>query len=146
MPYDHTVFDMTNTDNVLEINIDAEDITLRRMATILNFLELWQGSQNLRATQRESCTDNKQMTAIGYISGTEEIVKAFWSISKHDGAAAFKSSESSPLPPALTAMALPGGWTHILNFGQINRIDHHPTESDEDSAPASIWDTENSLY
>jgi hypothetical protein len=30
------------------------------------------------------------MTAVGYISDTEEIVKASWSNFHHDGAAAFK--------------------------------------------------------
>jgi hypothetical protein len=43
------------------------------------------------------------MTTVGYISATEEIFKAFWSLFQHDGAAAFKSSERSPLPPALAA-------------------------------------------
>jgi len=46
------------------------------MAKVDDFLEMWQGSQNLRATQKESRAQNKQMTAIGYISDTEEIVKA----------------------------------------------------------------------
>ena len=39
------------------------------------------------------------MTAKGYISGTEEIIKASWSNSQYDGAAAFKLSERSPLLP-----------------------------------------------
>jgi len=59
------------------------------MAKVDNFLEMSQGRQNLRATQKESRTDNKQLTAIGYISDTEETVKASWSLFQHDGAAAF---------------------------------------------------------
>jgi len=55
------------------------------------------------------------MTAIGYISDTEEIFKASWSHFQHDGAAAFKSSEKSPMPPALSAKYLPGGRTRVLN-------------------------------
>jgi hypothetical protein len=38
------------------------------MAMLNDFLERWQGSQNLHATQKESCTQNKQITAVGYIS------------------------------------------------------------------------------
>jgi len=49
------------------------------------------------------------MTAVGYISDTEESVKASWSIFQHDGAAAFKLSERSLLPPALSAKLLTGG-------------------------------------
>jgi len=48
------------------------------MAKIHNFLEMWQGSQNLCAIQKESRAQNKQMTAVGYISDTEEIAKATW--------------------------------------------------------------------
>jgi len=33
-----------------------------------------------------------------------------------------------------------------LNVRRIKRIDHHPTESDVDSSPESISDTENWLY
>jgi len=60
------------------------------MAKVHDFLEMWQGSQNLCTTQKESQAQNKEMTAIGYISDTEESVKASWSIFQHDGAAAFK--------------------------------------------------------
>jgi hypothetical protein len=45
----------------------------------------------------------------------EEIVKVFWSLFQPDGVAAFKLSERSPLPPALSAMDFPGGRTQILN-------------------------------
>jgi len=61
---------------------------------------MWQGSQNLCTTQEEFRTPDKLMTAVGYISDTEEIVKASWSRFQHDGAAEFKLSERSPLPPA----------------------------------------------
>jgi hypothetical protein len=81
------------------------------------------------------------MTAVGYISDTEESVKASWSLFQHDGAAAFKLSERSPLPPALSAKDLPGGQTQILNVRRIRRINHHPVESDDDSAQESISDT-----
>jgi len=73
------------------------------MAKVHDILELWQGSLHLRATQKESRAHNKQMTAVGYISDTEEIIKAYWSLFHHHGAAAFKLSERSPLPPALSA-------------------------------------------
>jgi len=55
------------------------------------------------------------MTAVGYISDLEGIVNAFWSLFQHDGTAAFKMSERSPLPPLLSAEDLPGERTEILN-------------------------------
>jgi len=78
------------------------------------------------------------MTAIGYTVDTEEIIKASWSNFQHDSAAAFRLSEWSPLRPALSPKDLPGWRTEVVNFRQIHRIDHHPTESDEDSAPETI--------
>jgi hypothetical protein len=56
------------------------------------------------------------MTAIGYISDTEEIVKASWSLFQYDGAAPFKLLEKSPVPPLLSAKDLPRGQMHVLNF------------------------------
>jgi hypothetical protein len=85
------------------------------------------------------------MTAVGYISDTEELVKASWSNFHHDGAAAFKLSEKSPVPPALSAKDLPGGRTEVLKVRRIKRIDRHPAESHEDRSPESISDTENRL-
>jgi len=118
---------------------------MHRMAKVHDILEMWQGSQNLRATQKESRAQNKQMTAVGYILDTEEIIKASLSLFQHDGAAAFKLSERSPLPPTLSAKDLPGGRTQILNVRRILRINRHPVASDNDSAPGSISDTEDWL-
>jgi len=115
------------------------------MAKVHDFLEMWQGSQNLRATQKKYSAQNKQMTTAGYISDTEEIVKASWSLLQHDGAAAFKLSDESPVPPALSAKDLSGGRTQVLNVRRIKRIDSHPAESDKDCSPASISDTKNWL-
>jgi len=83
-------FDTTNTENNSEMKKEAEERKLHRMAKVHDILEMFQGSQNLRATQKESRAQNKQMTAVGYISDMEEIVKASWSLFQHDGAAAFK--------------------------------------------------------
>jgi len=124
---------------------EVEERKFHRMAKVHNILEMWQGSQNLRATQKESRAQIKQMTAIGYILDTEEIVKASWSLFQHDCAAAFKLSERSPLPPALSAKDLPGGRTQILNVHRIRRINCHPVESDKDSASESISDTNDWL-
>jgi hypothetical protein len=115
------------------------------MAKVHDFLEMWQGSQNLHATQKESRAQNKQMTAVGYISDTEEIVKASLSLFPHDRAAAFKLSERSLLPPPSSAKDLPGGRTQIVNVRRIRRINRHPVESDEASAPESISHTEDWL-
>jgi hypothetical protein len=137
--------DTMNTENNSEMKKEAEKRKLHTMAKVHDFLEIWQGSQNLLATEKESRAQNKQMTAIGYILDTDEIVKASWSLFQHDGVPAFKLSERSPLPPALSAKNLPGGRTQILNVRRIPRINSHPVESDEDSAPESISDTEDWL-
>jgi hypothetical protein len=86
-----------------------------------------------------------QVTTVEYISDTEEIVKASWSLFQHDGAAAFKLSERSPLPPPLSAKYLPGERTQILNVCRIRKINLHPVGNDEDNAPQSIFDTEHWL-
>jgi len=124
---------------------EAEERKLHRMAKVHNFLEMWQGSQNLCATQKESGTQNKQMTAVGYMLDTEEIIKASWSLFQHDGAAAFTLSERSPLPPAVSAKDIPGERTQISNVRRIRRINRHAAESDKDSVPEIISDTDDWL-
>jgi hypothetical protein len=133
--------DTTNTEKDTEMKKEAEETTLHRMAQVRDFLEMWQGSENLCATQKESRAQNKQMTTVGYIPETEEIIKASWSLFQHDGAAAFKLSERSPLPRALSPKDLPGGRSQILNVCRIRRIDLHPVESDDNSTQESISDT-----
>jgi len=86
------------------------------------------------------------MTAVGYSSDTEEIVKASWLLFQHDGAAAFKLSERSPLPPALSAKDLLACQTQILNVPRVRRINCHPVERHEDSTPECIPDTGNWLH
>jgi len=124
---------------------EAAGWNLHRMAKVHDFLEMWQGSQNLRATQKKSRARNKQMTAVGYISDMEEIVKASWSLFQHDGAAASKLSERSPLPQALSAKDLPGRRNQILNVRRIQRINRHQVQSDQDSTTRSISDTNDWL-
>ena len=85
------------------------------------------------------------MTTVGYVLDTEDIIKASWSLSQHDGAAPFKLSERSPFPPPLSAKDLPGGQTQVLNVRWIRRINRHRVKSDEDHAPDSILDTEDWL-
>jgi len=142
---DDPALDTTNTDNDSAMKNEAEERTSHRMAKVHDVLEMWQGSQTLHATQTESWADKMQMTAIGYILDPEEIVKTSWSLFHHDGAPAFKLSERSPLPPALSAKDLPGGHSQIFNVLWIRRINRHQVESDEDSAPDTILDTENWL-
>jgi len=137
------ILDTSETENNLELNKVAEERKLYRMAKVHNFLEMWHSTQSLCATLKESRAQNKQMRAVGYISITEEIIKASWSNFQHDGVAAFKLSERSPLPPAWSAKDHPGGQTQVLNISEIRRIHCHPAESDEDSAPESISDTED---
>jgi len=120
--------DTTNTENHSEMKKEAEETIFHRMAKVHDFLEMWLGSQNLCATKKKSRAQNEQMTAVGSISDMEEIVKAFWSLFQHDGAAAFKLSGRSPLPPALSAKDLPRGRTKISNVCRIRRINHHPVK------------------
>jgi hypothetical protein len=95
--------DTTNTENTSEMKKHAEAWKWHRMAKVYDVLEMWQGKPNLRATQKESHTQNNQITTIGYIMDTDEIVKASWSLFQQHGLTAFKLSERSPLPPALSA-------------------------------------------
>jgi len=124
---------------------EAVEWILDRMAKVHDFLEMWQGSQNLRATQKESRTQNKQMTAVGYILHMEQIVKASWSLFVLDGLAAFRLSKRSPLPPPLSAKDLQGRRTQSLTVRRIRRINHHPVGTDEDSALEIISVTEDWL-
>jgi len=106
---DNPALDPDCTDNDMEMKREAEEKKLHRMAKVHDFLEIWQGSQTPRATQKESNTQNRQISAVGSISDTEEIVNGSCSNFHHDGAAAFKLSEKSPVPPSLSARDLPGG-------------------------------------
>jgi hypothetical protein len=123
----------------------VEEKKLHRMAKVHDFLEMWQGSQNLRATQKETSAQIKQMTTVGYILDTDEIVKASWSLFQHDGAATFKLSERSTLQPAMSAKVLSGGRNQIFNVLRIWKINRHPVESDEGTIPESISDTDDYL-
>jgi hypothetical protein len=51
--------DTTNTENDSEMKKEAEERTLHRMAKIHDFLEMWQGSQNLHVTEKKSRAQNK---------------------------------------------------------------------------------------
>jgi len=106
---------------------------------------MWQGSENLRATQKESRARNKQLTAVRYISNIEEIVNTSWLNIQHDGAAVSKLSESTPLPQAFSAKYIAGRQTQQFNGRPISIFDGHPAKSHQDSAPFSLWDCENWL-
>jgi len=134
--------DTTGTENDSEMKKEVEQTTLHRMADVHDLWGMWQGSHKLCATQKESRALNKQMTAMGYISDMEGIVKALWSVFQHDGAVAFQSSEWSPSTWPLSAKNLAGGWTQIINVRWIWRINCYPAESDKDSPPECISDAE----
>jgi len=61
---DDPALDTTHTEIDSEIKKEAEERKLHRMAKVHDFLEMWQGSQNLRATQKESRPQNKLITAV----------------------------------------------------------------------------------
>jgi hypothetical protein len=46
--------DPTSAFNDMEMKREAEQKKLYRIAKVYNFVEIWQGSHNLRATQQES--------------------------------------------------------------------------------------------
>lgn len=128
-----------------EMQLVVEETKHHRMAKLLDFLEMWQGSQNVCSTQKVSGTRNKPMTVIRYISDTEGIVKGSWRIFQDDCAAAFIFAERSPLPPGFSIKALHGGHTQVIYILQVKRINRHSVESDENTAPAhnsdiGIWE------
>jgi hypothetical protein len=137
-------------DNVLENNSEikkaAEETKLHRMASTHDFLEMWQGSEKLRATQKAAKAQNKQMTAMGYISDSEEVESSSWASFAHDGLAAFKSNEKTPLPKSLPLTELQNGKTQVLNVRRIPRINRQPGLTDEESAGEDNTDTEDWLH
>jgi hypothetical protein len=62
------------------------------------------------------------VTAVGYISDSEEIVNASWTNFRHDCTAALKLLERSLQPPAMSAKDLLGGRSQILNVCQIKQM------------------------
>jgi hypothetical protein len=70
--------DHAERENDMELKGDVEESKLHRMATVHDFLEMCQGSQNLCGTQMESQAQSMQITPIGYILDTDEIIKASW--------------------------------------------------------------------
>jgi len=143
---DYTAHASRETGNDLELKREAVETSLHRITEVHNFLEIWHGSQNVPATQKQSRSQNKQMIAIEYISDTEDMIEASWSNIQHDGAAAFKLSERSPLPPSLSPKDHFGGQTHELILRWVKRINRHPAKSDEDSGLETIVHTEICLY
>jgi len=82
--------DMMNTENNSEMKTEVEESKFHRIAKVHNFLEMWQGSQKQYAAQKESGAQGKQITAVGYISDTEEILKPSWPLFRYDGVAVFQ--------------------------------------------------------
>jgi hypothetical protein len=124
----------------------AGERILHRIAIVHGFLELWQGNQNLCDTLKESQAQTFQMTILVFILDVEGIIKESWSLFRHDSAVAFKLSQRSLLPPALFTKDLHGGGTQILNVRRIPRINHHPVQSNQDSRPECLSDTEHRLH
>jgi hypothetical protein len=127
---DSPLLDLADTENNSEMKREVGERTLHPMAKVDDVLEMWQGSQNLHATQKESRTTMNQLTAPGYNLDTEEIVKASWSLFEYDGVAAMQLSERSPMPTALSPKDITGGQTQIVYVRQIRRIDPRHVESD----------------
>jgi len=139
------ILDPTSADNDMEMQREAEQKMLHQMAKVNNLLEMWHSSQNLQPTQKESHTQNNQLTAVGYILDTKEIVHTSWSLFQHDGLAAFIVLDTSPVPSALSGKDLPEWSIWVLNIRQIKWINCHSAKSYGKSSPESISDTENLL-
>jgi hypothetical protein len=75
---DHQALHSRENEYDLKLMWDADERQFHRMAMVYNVLEIWQSSQNQPAIQKELCSQNKQMTAVGYISDTADILKASW--------------------------------------------------------------------
>jgi hypothetical protein len=90
------------SENNFETKTMAKEQRSYTVAKVYDRLGMWLDSQNVRATQKVSHTENKQISAVGYILVLAEVVKVSWSLIQHDGEAAFKFSERSPLQPALS--------------------------------------------
>jgi len=67
---DDAALNTTKTENNPDIKREAEERILPQMAKVHDVLEIWQGSQNLHATQKESDAQNMQMTAVRYMLDT----------------------------------------------------------------------------
>jgi hypothetical protein len=137
--------DIRISENHTKMKKVVEERTPYRMAKVHDFLAMQQGSQNLRATKKESPAQHKQRTALEYIMDTNQMSNTSWSLFEYNGAAAFKLSEGSPLPPHVSVNDLPGRQIEILNVHRIQRIILHQVESNEDSTPGCISDTEHWL-
>lgn len=131
-------------ENNTEIKKEAEQKKLHRLAKVHDFLELWRGSQELRVTQKASRAQNAAMTAMGYISDTEETQEKSWSTFAHDGVVAFKSNEKA-LPKSLPLTEIGDGQARVRHFRRIRRIDRHPNDTDGDSGGEGHSDTEDWL-
>jgi len=77
--------DTAYSGNDSDMKRDVKESKLHWMAKVHNFLEMWQGSQNLCATQKESHDQNMPMTDIEFILYTEEIFKVSSSLFQPDG-------------------------------------------------------------
>ena len=139
------VLNMWNSENDFEMKTHAEERKLHRLAKVHNSVDMWQGNETLYATQKGSRARNRLMEAVRCISDPQEIIKASLSRFQQDGAAAFKLSERSTMPPVLFAKDLAGGWTQIFNVPEIRTLNRHPVECDENRPHRSISDTEKFL-
>jgi len=66
------------TENNLEIKTEAEERKLHRTSKVYDFLEMWHRSHNWYTIEKKSDFQNKQMSGLGHIWDTDEIVKTSW--------------------------------------------------------------------
>jgi hypothetical protein len=98
---------------------EVEERTFPRITKVVNFWEMRQSKPHQSATKKESPVHNMRMTFRVYILDLEEIFRAFWEHFPHQGAAGYKLSDTTPLPPAFSSKVIPGGQMQVLNMQQI---------------------------
>jgi hypothetical protein len=86
---------------------EAQQRSMHRKAEVHDFLEMWQGSQNLWAPEMESHAQNKQFSVVGHISDTEETVKASFLNAQQDGGDVVTLCGRSPVQATLSAKNRP---------------------------------------
>jgi hypothetical protein len=80
---------ITTSETDWEMKSEAEEMKLHSMAKVQNIVDIWKGSQNIYATQKESRAQNKQIAAMEYIQDTQKVCHGFRLNFEHIGVAVF---------------------------------------------------------
>ena len=142
---DYSKINPVSIENNVDIKTAQEEVKLHKMVKTHDFLEMWDGSQRLRATQKAVRSQNTQMTALGYISDTEECGERISTDLADDGEVAFRSYVECAPPKTLPLSSLINGKTKVLKLHRIRRVDRLSTQTDDESAPEDATEAEEWL-